>query len=691
MTHHLPSSHPSAVAANPTWKPTVTESPSYNAINTNITFPIESNTIRTIVSGAQSSIVGNPSAMWIDSSTGILYITSESTNTIIAYDPIFLTLTTVAGGGYLRENNVAATRYQLIGVNGITGDASGNLYVVDSYFISKINLANSTVTWIAGHISGNTGEVLVNKQRLSTSTSLLSPFGLHLDSSGYIYFAETSYCQIWRFSSSDMLLELVAGNGVCARSTSGSLATSSSIGNPRYFFVNAEGDLFLTETYQNIVSVVNGTNGIISILFENSEYIPTRKLSLIEEQQYYSSSTSNFYYPYAIAGDSYGNVFVSFQSGYQIIQIAPDGYQTVYAGNGEYGVGEDNVSPLETSFGSIRGLFMDEYDQLYVASSTNSIQVIGYYYATNSPTAAPSFAPVYEWSKVGSTITGIVGYEYFGSSMALSRDGLTMAVGSSFSISTPAVKVYSLNITNNNTWTQIGQTIYGFYRGSFELGQVALNENGTILAVGFFKSSTAAMSYVKVFQYNQIANSWDQLGQSIAAPDSFEMLGRSLSLSDTGHRLVFGISNTTDQYGKVNTYKFDTEVYAWVQLTSALSTYNTITDGYGISLAMNPNATFLAVGAPFCTSSAYYYMAGCVYTYNLNEVESVWVEQINSIKGYMEYEWLGMSVAADISGTTLAVGAPYKSNSLYAGSVYIYKRYSYNYGTSTQTYWSVAL
>ena len=118
------------------------------------------------------------------------------------------------------------------------------------------------------------------------------------------------------------------------------------------------------------------------------------------------------------------------------------------------------------------------------------------------------------------------GYKsHFGSDLCFSGDGNFLAVGANRHGSyTGQVQVYKYD----GDWTQVGNSIDGVASADMAGGSVSMNTDGTILAVGAWGHDVedigANNGQVRVFQYVQETNTWEQVGlalEGLMAGDSF--------------------------------------------------------------------------------------------------------------------------------------------------------------------------
>ena len=139
------------------------------------------------------------------------------------------------------------------------------------------------------------------------------------------------------------------------------------------------------------------------------------------------------------------------------------------------------------------------------------------------------------WSHISALdLTGTSG-DYFGLRVALTPDNSYLAVAA-FRHDIPAndagcIKVYSYNSVDPS-WNQIGSNILGD-AGNDEFGHsVVINDDGTMIAAGAVGSNSSAGGYVKV--YDRSGNDWSQRGFTISGGNTQLGFGYRISINSTG-------------------------------------------------------------------------------------------------------------------------------------------------------------
>ena len=201
-----------------------------------------------------------PSGVFADG-TGNIFITDTNNFAIreVAASTVNV-ITTVAGTlgveGY-SPNGTLATSANLNYPNNILVDGSGNIFIADTdNFVIREVTAGSIQTVIGNNFlaySGDGGTAL--------NGQLNYPGGVVVDGSGDIFIADSDSSVIREVLASGDI-QTVAGTGTtCALSTAtcgdAGLATSAQLNNPYGVFLDASGNVFIADTENNRIRVVN--------------------------------------------------------------------------------------------------------------------------------------------------------------------------------------------------------------------------------------------------------------------------------------------------------------------------------------------------------------------------------------------------------------------------------------------------
>ena len=203
-----------------------------------------------------------------------------------------------------------------------------------------------------------------------------------------------------------------------------------------------------------------------------------------------------------------------------------------------------------------------------------------------------------DWSRMGDNINGLVAGERAGRAVALSSDGKILAVGAPFVFgSWGQVNVYTWD-ESSSTWNQLGQDLSG--TAGDQLGtSLALSADGKTVAIGAPASSTGG--YVQVYTFDETSSNWIKAGQQIdgdAQPgDNF---GSSVSASDDGLTIVIGapksdVNGITS--GSATVYKWDDVLSNWQREGDVVKGEQG--DELGTSVSMSADGITFAAGSPF--------------------------------------------------------------------------------------------
>ncbi len=308
------------------------------------------------------------------------------------------TITTVAGngsGGSTGNGGPAADAQISSDLRAVAVDGQGNLYFADTgnSEIRKINAQTGVITLVAG---GNTAcSAGIDKSGdgcpAATGTTLNNPRGIAVDKAGNIYIAGYSDELVHMVNAQTGIMTLVAGDltgvtGTCTKayecasgakgySGDGGPATSAALDQPRGVSVDNNGNIWISDTSNNVVREVNVKTGIITTVVGNSSNGGASGFSGDGDQA--NSASVELDEPTDVVFDSQNDAFVVDFDNKVIREVnASTGeIQTVI---GEHGASTP-TSPawpapaISTGLGCPTKAAIDRYGNIYFADSCESV------------------------------------------------------------------------------------------------------------------------------------------------------------------------------------------------------------------------------------------------------------------------------------------------------------------------------
>ena len=217
---------------------------------------------------------------------------------------------------------------------------------------------------------------------------------------------------------------------------------------------------------------------------------------------------------------------------------------------------------------------------------------------------------IYDWNAGSSawvlrgTVSEATAYGLdYGSIIALSGDGLVLAVNDSSSV---GFYIYDWD-AGSSTWVlRVDRLTSPSYYSI--VSSVALSYDGAILAAGDTSYSTGASNRGAVVLYDYAAGVWTERAALAVVASGYvanDFLGSSVALSSDGAKLysgAYGRDTGGDNSGRV--YVFDYAAGAWGGAGELAASDAAENDAFGSSLAVSSNGLVVAVGAPYWEGTA---------------------------------------------------------------------------------------
>ncbi len=332
----------------------------------------------------------------VDGSGGI-FLSDSDAGVIVRIDVATRLLTADIGTDAVGDNGPAISA-PLALPHGVALDSSGNLFFSDYYQnrVRKIDRATGTITTVAG--TGQYGDA--GDGGPATNAQLARPAGIFIASNGDLYICDRESSKIRRVRAG--IITTVAGNGESGFRGDGGPANSATLYYPRAVVVNAAGTIFIGDTSNNRIRVVNAS-GVINTLGSETIRVVGMALDasgnlLVGDErdntvkrvnpstgvstviagipgEYGSSgdggpaTSARLTVADAISVDGLGNIYVATAN--RIRRISPSGTITTVVGTGEEGFSGDGGTPTRARLNLPLGVVADSSSNLWIADSRN--------------------------------------------------------------------------------------------------------------------------------------------------------------------------------------------------------------------------------------------------------------------------------------------------------------------------------
>jgi sugar lactone lactonase YvrE len=265
---------------------------------------------------------------------GNLYITDAYNNRVRKVDANGI-ITTIAGDGERgwTSDGVQAANAHFWWPQGVAMDAAGNLLIADGNGELHRVLPDGSTFRMANNDCGD-----------FLNPGLCAPEGIAVDAAGGVYVADI-YCRIRKFggAGNDGTVagdEHPDGSGsayTCGYSGDGGPATSAALAFPFGVAVDALGNLYIADTYNNCIRKVD-IAGVITT-HAGTCSLRTHSGTLIRDGSGFSgdggpATAAQLRVPHGVAVDAAGNVYIADTGNLRLRKVSPEGIITTIAGNG---------------------------------------------------------------------------------------------------------------------------------------------------------------------------------------------------------------------------------------------------------------------------------------------------------------------------------------------------------------------
>ena len=274
-------------------------------------------------------------------------------------------------------------------------------------------------------------------------------------------------------------------------------------------------------------------------------------------------------------------------------------------------------------------------------------------------------------TQIGTDIDGEGISDLSGYSISISSDGSIVAIGAVSNDGNGAnsghVRVYQ-NVSE--TWSQLGNDINGEAADDGSGHSVSLSSDGSIVAIGAILNDGNGTSSGHVRVYHNVAGTWSQIGSDINGESAFDWSGVSVCLSADGGIVAIGAYNNDGNgldSGHVRVYQ--NIAGTWSQIGNDING-EAAYDESGWSVSLSADGNIVAIGAKYNDGNGT--SSGHVRVYQ--NLASTWTQIGTDINGESPGDLSGCTVSLSADGSIVAIGAYYNDgNGTDSGHVRVYK------------------
>ncbi len=272
-------------------------------------------------------------------------------------------IATVAGVGIPGHNGdgIPAIDAMIGAPESLAFDSKGDLYIGErgTYRVRKIDMSTGVVSTYAG--SGERG--FEGDGGPAIEARISNPFGLAFDANDNLFIADTENQKIRVVNRESGVIATFAGTGENGFDEGGGDAIEAKLNRPHVCVVDPSGNLVVGDSFNQRIRRVDATTGAIETIAGNGELgVPTAGANALE---------SPFLFFGALVYDTAGNLLISSLDNRILMITAETGTIEVVAGTGEEAFSGDGGPALEAGLHLPYGMALDADGNIYFSDGKN--------------------------------------------------------------------------------------------------------------------------------------------------------------------------------------------------------------------------------------------------------------------------------------------------------------------------------
>ena len=293
------------------------------------------------------------------------YKTTEITN---GSTPGSYFISTFAGNGNagFYGDGKSATLAALNNANSVTADNNGNVYIAD---VNNNRIRIVDAAGVINTFAGNGTVGFYGDGGIALEASFNQPTTIAFDNKGNAYITDFGNNRVRKVNAQG-IVTTIAGTGSAGAEGDGGYATNASLNGPTGVSVDANGNVFFADKYNNVVRKID-TLGVIR-LFAGS-YIS----GYTGDNGAATSAKLNN--PMSTSVDNNGNLYIADYNNNKIRVVDAFGTIRIFAGTGQFGyTGDGAAATLATLNQPIRIAWSKEGDLIVADNGNYRIRAVNF-------------------------------------------------------------------------------------------------------------------------------------------------------------------------------------------------------------------------------------------------------------------------------------------------------------------------
>jgi hypothetical protein len=335
---------------------------------------------------ASSARLNSPSGVFVDI-LGDMYICDSNNHAIrkIDVDGIITTVAGTGGSSGYSGDGGTASNARLYYPSDVYVDTSRNIYIPDhwNHVFRKVD-ASGVITTIAG-IGGSPG--FSGDGGLATNARLHYPAGAFVDASGNVYISDAGNNVIRKIDVNGVITTIAGIGGSAGFSGDGGLATNARLNYPYGVFGDTSGNIYISDYGNHAIRKVD-VSGVITTIAGTGG-----SPGFSGDGGFATNARLN--YPLRVIVDSSRNIYISDQWNHVFRKVDASGVITTIAGiGGSPGFSGDGGLATSAQLYYPAGAFVDTSGNVYISDAVNNA-IRKVTLPTAEPTAIPTLEPTY--------------------------------------------------------------------------------------------------------------------------------------------------------------------------------------------------------------------------------------------------------------------------------------------------------